>query len=102
MARWQREVAAAFRDWQDIRQRRAGARDQLRRRLPRSASSSNGRSQELDALGFRAEEWEELQAEHRRLAHAASLIEAVQSALETLSEGERSALSAVSVGESAS
>ena len=52
-------------------------------------------AKELDALAFRAEEWDELQAEHKRLAHAASLIEAVQFGLDVLSEGEVSTLAAV-------
>ncbi len=89
-----REVAQAFRAWQDIRgqclaletgaQAREAEREQLQWQV-----------KELDALGFRAEEWEELQAEHKRLAHAASLIEAVQFSLDVLSEGEMSTLAAV-------
>jgi DNA repair protein RecN (Recombination protein N) len=50
---------------------------------------------ELKKLGFSAEEWEQLQADHGRLAHAASLIEAVEYALEALSEGEAAALATV-------
>jgi DNA repair protein RecN (Recombination protein N) len=42
-----------------------------------------------------AEEWGELQADHRRLAHSASLIETVESALEALSESEAAALATV-------
>src|SRR5882672_9710626 len=61
------EVAEAFRAWQDIRHRRLAL--------------------ETDA--------QELQAEHKRLAHAASLIEAVQFSLDVLSEGEMSTLAAV-------
>ena len=47
---------------------------------------------ELTQLAFSAEEWDALQADHRRLAHAASLIEAVEYALEALSDGEVCAL----------
>jgi len=89
------EVSAAFRDWQDIRQRRQ-ALETDSQALAAEREQLEWQVQELDALGFRAEEWEELQTEHRRLAHAASLIEAVEYGLETLSEGEDSALSAVS------
>ncbi|HEY5930525.1 MAG TPA: AAA family ATPase, partial [Burkholderiales bacterium] len=70
------EVAAAFRDWQDIRQRRQ-ALETDSQALAAEREQLEWQVQELDALGFRAEEWEELQTEHRRLAHAASLIEAV-------------------------
>lgn len=88
------EVAAAFRDWQDIRQRRQ-ALEADSQALAAEREQLEWQVQELDALGFRADEWDELQTEHRRLAHAASLIEAVEFGLETLSEGEGSALSAV-------
>ena len=47
---------------------------------------------ELEALKFSADEWPELTAEHARLAHAASLIEAAQLGVEALSEGEGSSL----------
>lgn len=88
------EVAAAFRDWQDVRQRRQ-ALETDSQALAAEREQLEWQVQELDALGFRADEWEELQTEHKRLAHAASLIEAVEYGLETLSEGEASALSAV-------
>ena len=52
-------------------------------------------ARELEALNFTADEWQSLTAEHARLAHAASLIEAAQSGLEMLSEGEGSSLSQV-------
>ena len=89
-----RDVAAAFRDWQDIRQRRQALETDAQA-LATEREQLEWQVQEFEALGFRADEWEDLQIEHKRLAHAASLIEAVQYGLETLSEGERSALSAV-------
>jgi len=89
-----REVAAAFRAWQDIRSQRL-ALESGAQALEAEREQLQWQVKELDALGFRAEEWEELQAEHRRLAHAASLIEAVQFSLEVLSEGEMSTLAAV-------
>lgn len=48
---------------------------------------------ELGALNLGADEWQAIVAEHVRLAHAASLIEAAQHGLEALSEGESSGLS---------
>ena len=47
---------------------------------------------ELEALKIGPDEWPELTAEHSRLAHAASLIEAAQAGVEALSEGENSGL----------
>ena len=88
------EVAEAFRAWQDIRQQRLALETDAQA-LEAEREQLQWQVKELDALGFRAEEWEELQAEHKRLAHAASLIEAVQFSLDVLSEGEMSTLAAV-------
>jgi len=51
--------------------------------------------QELARLAFSADEWETLQADHRRLSNAAGLLEAVEYAVEALSEGEAAALATV-------
>jgi DNA repair protein RecN (Recombination protein N) len=50
---------------------------------------------ELEGLKFSADEWPELTAEHARLAHAASLIEAARLGVEALSEDENSVLARV-------
>jgi DNA repair protein RecN (Recombination protein N) len=47
---------------------------------------------ELKALEFTPDGWQELNAEHGRLAHAASLIEGTQYGLDALSEAESSSL----------
>jgi len=89
-----RDVAVAFRAWQDIRQQRLALETDAKT-LEAEREQLQWQVKELSALGFRAEQWEELQAEHKRLAHAASLIEAVQFSLEVLSEGEMCTLAAV-------
>lgn len=43
---------------------------------------------EVDALAFAADEWEELNGEHKRLAHAAGLADGARFALGALSEDE--------------
>jgi len=43
---------------------------------------------ELQALGFSAEEWLALNEEHKRLAHATSLVEGAQFSLQVLAEGD--------------
>ncbi|GLU30683.1 DNA repair protein RecN [Trinickia caryophylli] len=43
---------------------------------------------ELDKLAPQPGEWDEISAEHRRLAHSASLIEGVRGTLDALSEGD--------------
>jgi DNA repair protein RecN (Recombination protein N) len=89
-----RETADAWRHWQDLRsqraewERNAQALEEERERL-------RWQRQELERLAFSAEEWETLQADHKRLAHAASLLETVEYALEALSEGEAAALAIV-------
>ena len=45
-------------------------------------------ARELDSLAFAAEEWDALNAEHKRLGHAAGLAEGARFALDTLSEDE--------------
>lgn len=47
---------------------------------------------ELDALAFTPESWRELQDEHKRLAHAASLLEGASAAHDALAEGEAAIL----------
>jgi DNA repair protein RecN (Recombination protein N) len=88
------QVAQAHRKWQDIR-RHLVALETGAQALAAEREQLDWQEKELDALAFRAEEWDELQSEHKRLAHAASLIEAVQFGLEVLSEGEVSTLAAV-------
>jgi DNA repair protein RecN (Recombination protein N) len=86
-----RQVTEAYRHWQALRQRRltweqnAAAFTQQREQLEWQAS-------ELAALKFSPDEWRALQAEHRRLANAASLLEAAHGSLEVLSEGELACL----------
>jgi DNA repair protein RecN (Recombination protein N) len=87
-------VAQVHREWQDIR-RHLVALESGAQALAAEREQLDWQEKELDALAFRAEEWDELQSEHKRLAHAASLIEAVQFGLEVLSEGEVSTLAAV-------
>jgi len=52
---------------------------------------------ELEQLGVSAEEWEELQQEHHRLSHAASLLDGGEACRELLSESEFAAMSQLSV-----
>jgi DNA repair protein RecN (Recombination protein N) len=89
-----RETGQAWRHWQDLRRQRvewernAHALEEERERL-------RWQRQDLERLAFSPEEWESLQIDHKRLAHAASLVETVEYALEALSEGEAAALAIV-------
>jgi DNA repair protein RecN (Recombination protein N) len=85
------KVAALYRAWQQKRENRisfetnaaafAAEREQLEWQV-----------KELESLKFSADEWPELTAEHSRLAHAASLIEAAQGAVDALAEGDGASL----------
>lgn len=88
------QVAEAYRSWQDVR-RRLVALETNAQELEAEREQLDWQAKELEALAFRAGEWDELQGEHKRLAHAASLIEAVQFGLDVLSEEEASTLAAV-------
>ncbi|SFN10156.1 DNA repair protein RecN (Recombination protein N) [Formivibrio citricus] len=82
-----REVAAAFRDWRRLAddlseaETNAEAFEAERERLQWQVD-------EVGALQFTAAEWPELQAEHKRLNHAASLIDGVQAGLALLADGD--------------
>jgi DNA repair protein RecN (Recombination protein N) len=85
------QVGANYREWQQCRDRRIAAED--------NAATAAAEREELDwqvreieALNLSAEEWQAVLAEHARLAHAASLIETAQLAVEALTESEGSAL----------
>ncbi len=81
------EVAAAYRQWQRLAQARS---DYETHAAERNAKREQLQLQvhELDQLALQQGEWEAVQAEHTRLAHAASLIEGVQAALQSLSEAD--------------
>ncbi|WBL65872.1 DNA repair protein RecN [Thauera sp. WB-2] len=81
------EVARCHREWQRlVRLRREAEAD--------SESSAREREllawqlRELDDLGFDPAEWQEINAEHGRLAHAAGLIEGAEETLVALAEGD--------------
>lgn len=94
-----RSVAEAWRVWQSARQLRLAAEGNVAA-IAREREQLEWQLKELEALNFRAEEWDELQAEHRRLANAASLIESVDFAMQTLSEDEVSVVSMVAAVQS--
>lgn len=89
------QTTQCWRKWQDVR-RQLEALETGAAALAAEREQLDWQAKELDALGFLAPEWDELQAEHRRLANAAGLIEAVQFGLDTLSEGEAAAMTTLS------
>ncbi len=89
------QAGDAYREWQRLcrarldHQQNAAARNVEREQL-------GWQVEELSRLGLATGEWDALQSEHGRLAHAASLIEGVRHAIDTLSESENAVLVALS------
>jgi DNA repair protein RecN (Recombination protein N) len=84
-------VGALFRNWQDLRRRRTQL-EQNAEAIAQERDLLLFQRRELEALNFSQPQWEELQAEHARLSHAASLIETAQFGVEILSESETACL----------
>ncbi len=93
------EVTRAWKRWQDLRQ-------QVRLFETNAAAYAAEREQlesqvrELQALNFHGAEWQDLQAEHARLAHAQSLIEGAQFAIDALFDSDQAAITQIAAVES--
>ena len=85
------EVAQAYRHWQKLAQARSEYETNAARRNA-EREQLQWQAQELERLALQPNEWEAVQAEHTRLAHAAGLIEGVQAVLDTLSEADAACL----------
>ena len=85
------EVAALYREWQALRRRRISLSENADA-VAAERELLKFQSNELQGLGFNAAEWDVLQADYARLAHAASLLETAEFGLETLSEADTACL----------
>ena len=84
-------VATLFRDWQGLHRRRV----QLEQNAGAVAAERElllFQKRELETLSFSVQEWNELQGDHARLSHAASLLETAQFGVEVLSEADTACL----------
>lgn len=81
------EVGGLFRRWQKARQALAGA-EQDNAASAREREILTWQVAELEALDFEPEAWRELNAEHARLAHGASLLSGSDEVLAALGEGD--------------
>jgi DNA repair protein RecN (Recombination protein N) len=84
-------LAQLFRDWQALQRRRAQL-EQNAEAVAAERELLSFQQRELETLNFSAQEWSELQADHARLSHAASLLETAQFGVDVLSEIETSSL----------
>jgi DNA repair protein RecN (Recombination protein N) len=85
------QVADAYRHWQKLAQARAEYETHAAQRNA-EREQLKWQARDLEHLDLQPDEWEAVQTEHTRLAHAAGLIEGVQAALETLSEADAACL----------
>ena len=85
------KVAALYRDWQTLRRRRISLSENAEA-VAAERELLRFQRDELEGLGFIAAEWQELQADYARLAHAASLLETAAFGIETLSEADNACL----------
>ena len=82
-----RDVSAAFRNWRNAEQTLRAASEGADALL-REREQLEWQVRELDALAFSADEWATLDVEHRRLGHAASLIEGAQFSIAVLADND--------------
>jgi len=81
------DVATMFRAWRSLREARERA-EQDSSALVREKEMLEWQTQELRALDFDSARWNEENQEHRRLAHAASLLEGATAALAMLDQND--------------
>lgn len=80
-------LAAAFSDWRLATETLNAARAK-QSDLAREHERLSWQIGEVDRLAPAADEWDELNAEHQRLSHAQSLMDAARGALERIAEAE--------------
>ncbi|MFY9327542.1 MAG: DNA repair protein RecN [Georgfuchsia sp.] len=85
------DVAKAYRDWQKFRNARVNA-ERDAETSAKEREMLEWQARELETLGFDAQQWQDDNQEHRRLAHAAGLIEGSVAAVAMLDGDEQSAL----------
>jgi DNA repair protein RecN (Recombination protein N) len=84
-------VAAGYREWQTLRRRRVSLSENAEAVAAERELLLFQRN-EIDGLGFNVEDWNVLQEDYARLAHAASLLETASFGIESLSEADNACL----------
>ena len=82
-----RPMAAAFADWRQATEALAAAQSK-QADLAREHERLSWQVSEVGRLAPGSDEWDELNAEHQRLSHAQSLMDAARGALERIAEAE--------------
>jgi len=81
------EVSAAWRQWREMKTLLETASNGAEA-LAQEREQLEWQVRELETLGFSPDEWLALNLEHKRLAHASSLLEGAQFSLALLAEGD--------------
>lgn len=85
------QMSQLFRDWRRLAEALEAAQSDAQR-FDAEREVLAWQVKELRDLAFSVDEWQQIQGEQRRLAHAAQLIDGVGNALAMLDEGEPAAL----------
>ncbi|MDO8810821.1 MAG: DNA repair protein RecN [Gallionella sp.] len=85
------KVATLYRDWQALHRRRISLSENAEA-VTAERELLRFQRDELEGLGFNAADWQEIQADYARLAHAASLLETAAFGIETLGEADNACL----------
>lgn len=85
------QVAALYRDWQALRRRRISLSENAEA-VAAERELLQFQRNEMEGLGFNVADWNALQEDYARLAHAASLLETAAFGIETLSESDTACL----------
>ncbi len=88
------EVARLYRDWQALKNRRIALSENSQAAAAERELLSFQRA-ELESLAFNGADWDVLQADYARLAHAASLLDTAAFGIEMLSDADTACLSQV-------
>jgi len=85
------QVAALYHDWQALRSRRISLSENADA-VAAERELLQFQRNELEGLAFDPEDWNAVQEDYARLAHAASLLETAAFGIETLSEADNACL----------
>lgn len=85
------QVAALYHDWQTLRRRRISLSENAEA-VAAERELLQFQRNELEGLAFDPEDWNAVQEDYARLAHAASLLETAAFGIETLSEADNACL----------
>ncbi|OGS92450.1 MAG: DNA repair protein RecN [Gallionellales bacterium GWA2_60_18] len=85
------QVASLYGDWQALRRRRISLSENAEA-VAAESELLRFQHDELEALGFDPLAWQESQADHARLSHAAALLEMAAFGIEVMSEADNACL----------